>query len=67
MSFFGQKGDENNLQYDDTAFLYFIASFVSLGAVVSLVLILRDLWSLSIKHKEKLAKNHIFKTKISNL
>lgn len=55
MSFFGQKGDDSNLQYDDTAFLYFIASFVSIGAVVSLVLVVKDLLSLSISFESKLS------------
>ncbi len=66
MSFFGQQGDESNLQYDDTAFLYFIASFVSVGAVISLVLILKDLFSLSIKDQSKLEKTEIFKNKLEN-
>ena len=56
MSFFGHKGDDSNLQYDDTAFLYFIASFISVGAVVSLTLILRDLFSLKIQDQSKLEK-----------
>lgn len=56
MSFFNQKGDDSNLQYDDTAFLYFISSFISLGAVILFFLTLRDLMRLAFKDEYKLRK-----------
>lgn len=56
MSFFNQKGDDSNLQYDDAAFLYFIASFVSLGAATLFILIIQDLWGLAFKDEAKLRK-----------
>lgn len=56
MSFFNQKGDDSNLQYDDTAFLYFISSFISLGAAILFYLTLEDLWRLAFKDESKLRK-----------
>ena len=67
MSFFNQKGDDSNLQYDYAAFLYFIASSISIAFLIDFVLILRDLLSLRINDSSKLSKNPLFKQKIKNL
>lgn len=50
MSFFQQEGDDSNLQYDDAAFLYFIASALSLAAIALAVPILSVLYSLLTGH-----------------
>lgn len=46
MSFFQQQGDDSNLQYDDAAFLYFIASALSVAAIGLTTSILKALFSL---------------------
>lgn len=48
MSFFQEEGDDSNLQYDDTAFLYFIASALIIASAVIVAFIIRDLLSLRI-------------------
>lgn len=54
MSFFQQEGDDSNLQYDDAAFLYFIASTLAVGAIIALIFAIRDLLSISISNKNKI-------------
>jgi hypothetical protein len=67
MSFFQQKGDDSNLQYDDAAFLYFIASSILITAFITAFLFLRDLFSLRVKDAYVLSKNSIFLSKVKNL
>lgn len=54
MSFFQQEGDDSNLQYDDAAFLYFIASALSLAAIALVVPILSSLRTLIAGHEAQL-------------
>ena len=54
MSFFQQEGDDSNLQYDDAAFLYFIASTLAVGAISALAFAARDLLSVSVSNKSKI-------------
>ncbi len=54
MSFFQEEGDDSNLQYDDAAFLYFIASTLIVTAAVTTAFIVRDLLSLRIENRAKL-------------
>jgi hypothetical protein len=48
MSFFQEESDDSNLQYDDAAFLYFIASALIIATASFLTLIVRDLLSLKV-------------------
>lgn len=54
MSFFQQEGDDSNLQYDDAAFLYFIASALSLAAIALVIPILSSLRTLIAGHEAQL-------------
>jgi len=67
MSFFNEKGDDSNLQYDDTAFLYFIASMLIVGAITTFGFIINNLLKLRIDGSRRLKKAEIFTKKIKNL
>lgn len=54
MSFFGEEADDSNLQYDDTAFLYFTASMLIVGATVTLGFIIKSLLTLRIDGLKRL-------------
>jgi hypothetical protein len=43
MSFFQEEGDDSNLQYDDNAFIFFLASTFIIAALVFLILIYKHL------------------------
>ena len=64
MSFFQQEGDDSNLQYDDAAFLYFIASALSIAAISLTLSVLNDLLALRFRQEWKFAKAPVFKQKI---
>jgi hypothetical protein len=51
MSFFGEETNDSNLQYDNAAFLYFIASTLIFGAIAVLSSLIKDLLTLSIPYK----------------
>lgn len=67
MSFFSEEGDDSNLQYDDAAFLYFIASTLIVGALVTVGFLIRDLLRLRIQDKKKLLEAGIFERQLANL
>ena len=48
MSFFQEESDDSNLQYDNAAFLYFIASALIVAAVTTIGTLARNLRSLRI-------------------
>lgn len=52
MSFFQEESDDSNLQYDNAAFLYFIASTLIIAAATLLTFIVNTLLSLRIPHKD---------------
>ena len=54
MSFFQQEGDDSNLQYDDAAFLYFIASTLAVGAITALAFAVKDILAVSVSNKGKI-------------
>jgi hypothetical protein len=60
MSFFGEEADDSNLQYDDTAFLYFIASTLIVGATVTFGFIIKNLLTLRIDGLKRLTESKIF-------
>lgn len=61
MSFFREQGDDSNLQYDDAAFLYFIASALSLSAIGLAVSIVNTLRELRPKDEARISNQEIFK------
>ncbi len=61
MSFFREQGDDSNLQYDDAAFLYFIASALSLSAIGLAVSIVNTIRELSPKDEARISNQEIFK------
>ena len=67
MSFFQQEGDDSNLQYDDAAFIYFIASVLSIAAIGLTLSIINTLLSLRTKEDKSLKQDNTFKQKLSNL
>ena len=67
MSFFEQKGDDSNLQYDDTAFLFFIASFIVVTAITTVAFLIKDFELLNIYNGDKLAKSPMFTEKLNKL
>lgn len=67
MSFFQQEGDDSNLQYDDAAFLYFIASALAVGAISSLAFALKDLLSISVPNARKIKKVGFLEGKLAAL
>ena len=56
MSNFYEQKDDSNLQYDDAAFLYFLASALSLSAIVLTISVLKDLWKMKLKNTGELDK-----------
>lgn len=67
MSFFQQEGDDSNLQYDDAAFIYFIASALSVTAIALTVSLARSLLSLRLGQESRLEKVPAFREKLGNL
>ena len=67
MSNFYEQKDDSNLQYDDAAFLYFLASALSISAIVLTISVLKDLWKMKLKNTEELDKVKIFEQKLKNL
>jgi hypothetical protein len=67
MSFFQQEGDDSNLQYDDAAFLYFIASALAVGAICSIALALKDLLSISVPNAPKIRRAGFLDEKLAAL
>lgn len=67
MSFFEQQGDDSNLQYDDAAFLYFIASALILGGLYLSITIISDWLASRPSLGISLEKHEIFKNKLNNL
>lgn len=67
MSFFFNKDDgQENLQYDDTAFLHFSISVCTMITLIFISLIYRDIRNQRIPHLKKLQKMETFKNKIKN-
>jgi amino acid transporter len=67
MSFFQQEGDDSHLQYDDAAFLYFIATVAIVGAIGVGWTIASDLLGLRLRGLGEVAKSAVFKEKMKNL
>lgn len=67
MAFFEEEGDDSNLQYDNAAFLYFIASALILAAIVSLAFIVEHLLWLRIKDRKKLEEDGLHGKQLKNL
>lgn len=67
MSFFQEEKDDSNLQYDDTAFLYFVASALIVASTVTLCFIVNQLRRLSIPNRKLLAANPLYHRPLKNL
>jgi preprotein translocase subunit Sec63 len=67
MSFFQEESDDSNLQYDNAAFLYFIASALIVAAITTLASLLRDLLSLRLPHKRTMQNTGFLQQQIHNL
>ena len=67
MSNFYEQQDDSNLQYDDAAFLYFIASALSVSAMVLTCSVFKNLWRLKLKNTDALEKSGIFEEKLRNM
>ena len=67
MAFFEEEGDDSNLQYDNAAFIYFIASALILAALALLASLARQLLSLRITDRSKLEASGLHATQLSNI
>ena len=67
MSFFHEPGNDSNLQYDNTAFLYFLATSLLMLILTLTTHLLNTLLHLPIKLPPKLTQNRIFTQKVKNL
>ena len=67
MSFFQEDADDSNLQYDDTAFLYFVASALIIASTSVFCLIISQCQKLSIPDRKKLADQPIYHKQLKNL
>lgn len=67
MAFFEEEGDDSNLQYDNAAFIYFIASALILAALTIFSSIIRQLLSLRITDRKKLEANGLHTQQIRNI
>ena len=66
MSFFFNKSDsQENLQYDDTAFLHFAISTTAITAVLFVLLIFRDISARKKKNIGQVRKLQHFKKKLA--
>ena len=67
MSFFFNKSDsQDNLQYDDTAFMHFTLSICCIATVVFAFLIYRDMAARTKKNLKQVRKMAHFKRKLEN-
>ena len=67
MSFFFNKSEsQDNLQYDDTAFMHFTMSLCTVTAIIFLFLIYRDISARVKKNIKQVRKMEHFKTKLQN-
>ena len=67
MSFFFNKSEgDDNLQYDDTAFLHFAISVCSINAFIFLCLVRNDIAKYSRQGLSELNHLNIYKRKIKN-
>jgi preprotein translocase subunit Sec63 len=67
MSFFQEEGDDSNLQYDDAAFMYFIASTLIVATATIFVFVLRDLLSLRISDRSTIERTGRLNKQLVNL
>jgi len=67
MSFFQEEQNDSNLQYDDTAFLYFIASALIVASLVITYFILKQLSQLKVPNEKHIAKNPIYFRQLERL
>lgn len=67
MAFFKEEGDDSNLQYDNAAFIYFIASALILAALTLLASLTQQLLSLRIADRKKLEANGLHAQQIRNI
>lgn len=67
MAFFEEEGDDSNLQYDNAAFIYFIASALILAAITLLASIIQQLMSLRIPDRRKLERNGLHDRQLKNM
>lgn len=66
MSFFFKSDSDDNLQYDDTAFMHFSISFGVVTALVFLVFIVKEYYDNQLKGLASIKSLPIFKRKIDN-
>jgi len=67
MSFFQEESDDSNLQYDNAAFLYFIASALIVAAVTTVASLARDLLSLRIPQEKTITRTTFLQQQLDNL
>lgn len=64
--FFKEDDNQDNLQYDNTAFLHFAISVCCITAVIFVCLIYRDMIKKRIPHLKKIQKMKTFQEKLKN-
>jgi translocation protein SEC63 len=67
MAFFDTQGDDSNLQYDDTAFLYFLSSLLACLILALSCSIMGAFSRLPLPHGKELSKATAFKDKLRKM
>ena len=65
-SFFNKSDSQDNLQYDDTAFMHFMISACSITALIFVYLIYRDVTARTKSNIKAVRKMEHFKAKLAN-